>query len=214
MSHHDHGHTALRQILHHVQHLTDHLRVQSTGRLVEQHDLRVHHQGTHNGDSLLLSAGKLAGIGVGPVGQTHLCQKLQGLLLCVGLGHPLNAHRGSGEVVHHVHVVEQVELLEHHAHPLTAVINGLALDGADVRAVKEDLAGGGLLQQIQAAEEGGLAAAAGTDDGDHLIFVEGGADPLEDLQLVEFFLQVHNLQNFTLIFHGTASFPPETPPGR
>ena len=63
---------------------------------------------------------------------------------------------------------------------------------------------------IQAVDGGQMEAARG----DHLIFVEGGADPLEDLQLVEFFLQVHNLQNFTLIFHGTASFPPETPPGR
>ena len=84
----------------------------------------------------------------------------------------------------------------------------------DDHTVEGNFTGRRLLQQIQAAEKGGLAAAAGTDDGDHLIFVEGGADPFEDLQLVEFFLQVHNLQNFALIFHGTASFLPETPPGR
>src|SRR5438105_13233427 len=41
---HDHGHALVRELLHDVEHLTDHLRVQRGRRLVEKHEGRLHRQ--------------------------------------------------------------------------------------------------------------------------------------------------------------------------
>ncbi len=47
---------------HGVEHLLDHLGIERRGRLVEQHDLRVHAQRAGDRDALLLAAGELARI--------------------------------------------------------------------------------------------------------------------------------------------------------
>ena len=77
---------------------------------------------------------------------------------------------------------------------------------ADVRAVEDDLAGGRLFKQVQAAQERRFAAAGRADDGDDLIFVERRADALEDLQLMEVFAEVLHLDHFFLIFHSIYLF--------
>ena len=201
--HDDHRHAALGEVLHHVEHLADHLGVEGAGRLVEEHDLGVHHQRAHDGDTLLLTAGELAGIGVGAVGKAHAAEQLERLGLSLLLVHALDACGRGGQVVHHVHVVEEVELLEHHAHLLTVLVDVLALSlGADVHAVEEDLARGRRLQQVQAAQKGALAAARGTDDGHDLVLFKINADVLEqsshDLSLMSvysfsFFFAFYNI---------------------
>src|SRR5436305_1806117 len=50
------GHARLRKLLNHVEHLVNHLRVESGGRLVEQHDARLHRQRTRHSDALVLRA--------------------------------------------------------------------------------------------------------------------------------------------------------------
>ena len=55
----------LRQLLHHVQHFLDHLGVERRGRLVEEHDARLHRQRPRDRDALLLAARKLAGVFAG-----------------------------------------------------------------------------------------------------------------------------------------------------
>ena len=54
---HYHGHAFFGQGFHNIQHFSDHFRVQSRGRLIEQHDFRIHGQGPGNGHPLLLAAG-------------------------------------------------------------------------------------------------------------------------------------------------------------
>ena len=207
--HDDHRHAALGEVLHHVEHLADHLGVEGAGRLVEEHDLGVHHQRAHDGDTLLLTAGELAGIGVGAVGKAHAAEQLERLGLSLLLVHALDACGRGGQVVHHVHVVEEVELLEHHAHLLTVLVDVLALPlGADVHAVEEDLARGRRLQQVQAAQKGALAAARGTDDGHDLVLFKINADVLEHVELMEALAQVNDLKDL-LICHGSSSFLPE-----
>ncbi len=49
-----HGHAVMRQCNHRVEHFLDHFGIERGGRLVEQHDLRVHAQRARNGDALLL----------------------------------------------------------------------------------------------------------------------------------------------------------------
>ena len=57
----------LRQLLHHREHLADEFRIERAGRLVEQHQLRLHRQRTRNRHALLLAAGELRGIRIGLV---------------------------------------------------------------------------------------------------------------------------------------------------
>ena len=70
MCHDHHRHAILRQFLHHGEHLADHLRIKRRGRLVKQDDVRVHRQRPHDGNALLLSAGKLRGIRARLIRQT------------------------------------------------------------------------------------------------------------------------------------------------
>ena len=97
MRHTQHGHAALGELDHHVQHFLDHLRVQRRGRLVEQHDVGRHAQRTGDRYTLLLAAGELT-------------RKLGCLLR--HLAHPDRAQRA---VLQHRQMRKQVEMLEHHA---------------------------------------------------------------------------------------------------
>jgi hypothetical protein len=57
VAHHQHGHAVLGETDHGVEHLLDHFRVERGGRLVEQHDFRVHAESARDGHALLLAAG-------------------------------------------------------------------------------------------------------------------------------------------------------------
>ena len=58
MGYDDHGHVFIGQLLYRAQDFTGQFRVKGTGRFVKEHDIRVHRQGTGNGHTLLLTAGK------------------------------------------------------------------------------------------------------------------------------------------------------------
>lgn len=90
----DHGHAGVRQLLHNVEHLADHLGVERGGRLIEQHDLRLHHERAHDGHALLLAAGELDGIGAGTVLQAYSVQQGQGLFLRLAPVHVLHLDGG------------------------------------------------------------------------------------------------------------------------
>ena len=172
MGDHQHGDAGVGQLLHQLKHFTDHLGVEGAGRLIEEDDVRVHCQRTGDGDALLLAARKALGVDVGLVGQTHAGQKLVGALGDGLLVLELEQAGGQLKVLLDGQVGEEVEVLEHHAH--------LAADGVDIHlgigddgAVKGDGALGGLLQQVEAAQEGGLSGAGGSDD-DHLLPLADG----------------------------------------
>lgn len=58
----EHGHALVGKLNNNVEHLVNHLGVKRGGYLVEQHDLRVHHERTNNGDALLLPSRKGRGV--------------------------------------------------------------------------------------------------------------------------------------------------------
>ena len=189
-----HRHALVRQLAHDVQHLADHLRVQGAGRLVEEHDLRLHRQGPHDGDPLFLPAGELGGVGVRLVLQPDAPQQGQRCLVRLRLLHQAGAHRGEGDVPPDAHIGEQVEVLEHHAHlPPHRVDVGLGV--CDDGAVKGDAARGGRFQQVQAAEEGALAAAGGPDHDDLLSGSDVLRDIVEDQMIPEGFAQITNVDH-------------------
>ena len=176
---HQHGDAGVGQLLHQFQNLAHHFGVEGAGGLVEQDHVRVHGKGTGNGNALLLAAGKALGVGVGLVGQAYAGQQFVGL---VGNGLLiLELEQGGGQlkVLLHSQVGEEVEVLEHHAH--------LLADGVDVvvihlHALKFDAAAGGDLQPVQAAQEGGFAAARGADGADHVAAVDVDVDALQDVE--------------------------------
>lgn len=103
---------------------------------------------------------------------------------------------------------KQVEVLEHHAHLLTVLIDVHLLAG-QVHTVEEDGAGGGLLQQVQAAEQRGLAGTGGADDGHHftLVDIQIAAVQCVNGAVVVFLDQVlYGDENFTAYRHGAFSF--------
>ncbi len=206
MGHHHHGHPLPGQGLHHLQHLPHHLRVQGAGGLVKEHHLRLHAEGPDDGHPLLLAAGKLDGVGVGAVPQANTVQKGQGLLLRLLLGHLLHLHGGKGHVLQDGQVGEQVEVLEHHPHLLAVVVDVHPPPG-DVHPLEDDLPAAGLLQQVQGAEEGGLAGAGGPHDDHHVPFVDIHAHMVQGVYpAVKGLDQVLHLDKVTVGRHGASSF--------
>ena len=63
------------EVAHHRQHFADQLGVERRGRLVEQHQLRLHRQRAGDGDALLLAAGELDRVGVALVGEADALEQ-------------------------------------------------------------------------------------------------------------------------------------------
>ena len=72
----DHGHAVGGELAHDLEHLAHDLGVERRGRLVEQHDLRVHAQSAGDGHALLLAAGQATHGGVCELFESHACQML------------------------------------------------------------------------------------------------------------------------------------------
>ena len=164
--------------------LADHLGVEGGGGLVEEHDVGVHGQGAGDGHALLLAAGERARHGVGLLGETHAREQALGGGGGLLLAHELELHRGIHDVLAHAVVREEVELLEDHAHVLANLVD-VCLGARDGLAVDEDLAGGGLLEAVDAAQERGLAGAGRSDHADDLAGVDVDVDAAQDVVLTE-----------------------------
>jgi hypothetical protein len=145
---HRHGHTVLGQIAHNFQHLADHFGVEGRRRLIKEHDLRLHAQRTHDGNSLLLAARKLAGVGVGTVGQADALQQLHGLFYGRIFRHFQQFDGSQRHVLQHRFVREEVKLLKDHAHLLAVQVN-VGLNVGDVHALKQNLSFSGHFQQVE-----------------------------------------------------------------
>src|SRR5713101_964651 len=154
--HHHHGHAFLGQIGHDIEHLVDHLGIEGRGRLVEEHDPRLHGQSAGDGHALLLASREIGGILVGLVRDPDAREEVAGDLLRLGGGEPLHLRRRQHDVLEHRHVREEVEGLEHHADlgPELGEVDPVAGDGI---AVDEDLALLDGLELVDAADERALA---------------------------------------------------------
>ncbi|GAA2932987.1 hypothetical protein GCM10020221_30950 [Streptomyces thioluteus] len=160
------------------------LRVERGRRLVGEQHLGVAGQGAGDADALLLAAGELARVGLGLVGEADEVEELQGLAGALLAGEPedlqrqldvgLDGPRG-----------EQVEVLEDHADAAAcpAELGAGALPPAgerrEVLTGHGDRAGGGALQEVDAADEGRFAGAALSDDAVHLAFAHVQIDAVE-----------------------------------
>ena len=111
--------------------------------------------------------------------------------LGLGLAHLFERDGRERAVVEHIHVVEQVKALEHHADVLAEFIDIAAL-GREVLAMEPDMARVRGLEQVEAAQEGRLTRARGADDGDDLAGINGQVDALEYLERAKALAQALN----------------------
>lgn len=131
------------------------LGVQGREGLVHQEDLRFHGEGAGDGHALPHAAGERGGVGALEFGQTHPAQPLPGA--CVGLlaGDALDVEAEADVGQDGLPVVDAV-VLEDHGGGVTGV-------GAQFQLARR-----GAQQAGRDAQEGGLAAAGGSDDADEL----------------------------------------------
>ena len=181
---HQHGHALFGQLPHDREHLAGQLRVKGTGGLVKVNDLRVGGKGAGNGNALLLSAGKLAGIVVGPVGQTDLFQHPSADLVCLLLWHPAGNDQALGHILQGGLVPEQVVVLEHKGCFFAQPGNVGPGDPAKIEgfAVEHQSAAVSGLQKVQAAQQGGLAGAGRAQNGNNVSFFHTQVHAVQDVQ--------------------------------
>ena len=140
-------------------HAVAQLGVEVGERLVEQQELRLHHQGAREREPLLLAAGELGGVAIDQLLERDRVQHAHDLVADVLLGEPAHLQR-KRHVLEDVHVRPDGVGLEHHAEIALVRRDENAL----VRRIDEpagdlDLARNRLLQPGDRAQRRGLAAA-------------------------------------------------------
>ena len=108
----DHCHFVFRKLFYYFENLTRKLRVERRSRLIEEQHLGVESERSCNGNTLLLTARKLAGISFCLVFKSHFFEKLHSLFLSFVLGHFEDAYGRFGDVAEHVHVRKKVKILK------------------------------------------------------------------------------------------------------
>lgn len=160
------------------------LGVEGAGGLVGEEHLGVAGQGAGDADALLLAAGELGGVGLGLVGEADEVEEFQGLAGAFAAG---DAEDLQGELDVGLHGArgQQVEVLEDHADAAAGFAEFLAGaaaaagEGGELDPVDGDGAAGGALQQVHAADEGGLAGAALADDSVDLALADVEVDAVQ-----------------------------------
>jgi hypothetical protein len=129
-------------------------------------------------------AGELPWEMPGPVGQMHLVERRPRPRLGRRLCQPLHLAQRQRHIPQRGHVRVEVEGLEDHPDPLPRLVD---VRGAveHVDAIHGDGPAGGVLQPVQAAQQGGLARPARPDDEDQLARPHLQVDALQDMQGAE-----------------------------
>ena len=114
--HQDQRQAVALQVFEHLEHFVLQLRIEGAGDLVAEQAARLHRQGAGDGHALLLAAGELARIGVGPVRQADaVAASSQAALARLGRGTAQHADRRLDDVLQRRQVREELKVLEDHA---------------------------------------------------------------------------------------------------
>ena len=179
----DHRDVLVRQLDHYVQDLADHLGVQCAGGLVQQHDGLLRAERAGDGDALLLATRQVLRKLVCLVRQADTLQILHGLRLGLLAALLLQLDGGQREVAHDGHVWIQVELLKHHRRVLSGD-GAVVLSGHEL-TIDANLAGRGLFQPVDRANQRGLARAGRPDEYQLLALLDREVHVLKHMQVAE-----------------------------
>ena len=167
----------VNEVLHHL--LGGH-RVEGGDRLVRQNDVGALGQRPRQRHALLLAAGELVGAHIRLIENAHLVQRLERLELVLFAeraqqhapeGHI--RHAGGEHILDHSRARDQIERLEHHADAPAELPQRLAGQGAHIRAVHRQRAGGDPVHTVHRPQQRGLAGAGAADDGDKFAVPNG-----------------------------------------
>ena len=175
---HDHQ-AVLCHFLQQLHYLLAGLGVQRAGGLIGQQDVGVVYQCAGNGHALHLAAGHLAGLFVALVAQTHRLQRFAGALPALLAGNARDGH-GQFHVGQHALVGNQVIALKNKADGVVAVgipVPILVLSGRNTP--DDQVAAVIAVQAADDVQQGGLAAAAGAQNGHELVVAEGKAHAVQ-----------------------------------
>jgi len=156
-----------------VLHLLASQRIEGAERFVQQQDARAGHQPPGNRHALGHATGELVRVGTGKVGEPYQLNEILDALLAFVIAQGL-VDQAQADVFLDRQPGKQPVLLKHDA--------ALAADAVDGPAVDADLALKGGVQADQQAQQGRLAATAGTDDGDEFAFGDVQAEIVDGLQ--------------------------------
>src|SRR5919198_110407 len=152
-----------------IEDLLSGLRIQLSGRLVRQEEWRVVGEGDRDRDSLLFASAELVGPVNRAIGHPHQGQEAGGPFLSGGRRRARESHRES-DVLLCGQGGHEVEELEDEAHALQAVAHELRVAHVDqVGPVHFDPSRGGPVDAAHEVQEGRLAAAGRSLDGDQLL---------------------------------------------
>lgn len=156
---HDDGGSVLVEFREQLHHLGTVLRVEVTGRLIGEDELRTEDHSTGDGHALLLTAGELVREVLGTMTDVHALHHLLHFLLALSLGY---AEIGKRQfyVLLHVELVDEVETLEHETD--LSFADGRALVLVEPRhflAIGPVPARCGVVEESEDIEQCGLATA-------------------------------------------------------
>ncbi|MNN13011.1 hypothetical protein D3C81_1260270 [compost metagenome] len=151
-------------------HLDPGQSVQRAERLIQQQQPWLMDQRPGQGYTLLLATGQRRRPFIGTIGQADRFQ-------CLQRTWPPSARQAQANVVDDLLPGQQTRILEHQAGFLAGI--------GQRRGTCQQLAGAGLVEPCQQAQQGALAAAAATDDGDELPRRDVQVDAFEDFTLAK-----------------------------
>ena len=179
MGHHEDGGAFAVELGEEFHYLLAVLGVEVTGGLVGEDELGIGDDGAGDGHPLLLTSGELLWEVGGAVGDVHALEDVAYHLLALG-GLDLHVDEGQLHVLEHVQLIDEVEALEYEADVAFAVLGALFLFQRSYFLAEElVLARGGVVEEAEDVEKGGLAAAGGAHDGNELTLLDVERDVVE-----------------------------------
>ena len=160
-------------------HLASVLAVEVAGGLVGEDELGMAHTGTGDGHTLLLAAAELLREVVGAVTDVHALEHGGDTLFALASPH-VEVFEWQLDVLEDVEFVDEVEALEDESDIALAETGAVALlEVAHFGVTEPVVAGGGVVEEAQDVEQGGLATARWTHNGDKFAVFDFKTDTVE-----------------------------------
>ena len=181
----DHRHAAGRQLADDVEDLGDELRVERARDLVEQQDVGLHRQRPDDRHSLLLTARQPVRVLVALVGQAEPRPAARSPRPPPSARGVFRTLRGASVTLSRTDMCGN-RLNAWNTIPIRRRIRSTSTPSAVISSpLDEDPAGIDRLEQVDAAQERGLAAPRRADEADDLVLGDVEVDAAQDLQLAE-----------------------------